>query len=371
MSKLKIAHVLHCVGGVDIYLRLITNNISQDKFETIVIHGKKDLIKPLSNQVIEYTVPIIRNISVFNDINAIYQTYNILKREKPNLIHCHSAKGGVIGRIVGALLNIKVIYTPHAFSYLSAENKIKKVFFLLLEKVFSRGNSYILGTSKSEMKRSIVDVGYNTKKAFYINNAISPLQEKYNLMIEKKWPDEYICTVGRPSYQKNIELMVLVLSKVAKTHNIHLVIMGVGHHSDRLFAVKKLINALNLNKNVTLIEWTDRENILHIIQNSKFYISTSRYEGMPYSVIESMCLGKPCVVSNCDGNKDVVIDGYNGYLINDENIEKYKEKIINLLEDIELLNILSKNAKKSFETNHNLNNLIKDIENFYNKIYFT
>ena len=48
--------------------------------------------------------------------------YQIIKNERPHLIHAHSSKGGVLGRLVGKWLNIKVLYTPQAFSYLSTEN---------------------------------------------------------------------------------------------------------------------------------------------------------------------------------------------------------------------------------------------------------
>lgn len=55
------------------------------------------------------------------------QTVRIIKKEKPDVIHCHSAKGGMIGRIVGFVTNTPVFYTPHAFSFLFAESKKKEL----------------------------------------------------------------------------------------------------------------------------------------------------------------------------------------------------------------------------------------------------
>ena len=54
---------------------------------------------------------------------------------------------------------------------------------------------------------------------------------------------------------------------------------------------------------------------VNIINQSKFYISTARYEGLPYSIIESMSLSKPCIVSDCDGNRDLIEDCVNGFII--------------------------------------------------------
>ena len=309
-NKIKIAHILHCVGGVDVSLRLILENIDSNKFQNVIIHGETDanrgFIDNKNKAIIDYKVSITRNITFFQDLISIFQTYKILKKEQPQVIHAHSAKGGVIGRIVGHFLGINVLYTPQAFSYLSTNNNIKRKIFLFIEKVLKTKNNYILASSSSEKTRAIEEVGYEKDKVILFNNSINSINSIAHLQIDKTWPDEYICTVGRPSYQKNIELMLRVIYEVKKEKNIHLVIMGVGHHSENLDYVKRLIVELNLTDSVTLIDWTDRENIFNIISNSKFYISTARYEGLPYSVIESLALSKPCIVSDCDGNKDLI-----------------------------------------------------------------
>lgn len=368
-NKIKVSHILHCVGGVDVSLRLILENIDSNKFENIIIHGEndtKELFYDKNKNIIKsYKVSITRDIALFKDISSIFQTYKILKKEQPKIIHAHSAKGGVIGRIVGFLLGIKVFYTPQAFSYLSTNNKIKKNIFLFIERVLIFKSNYILASSRSEKIRAIKEVGYKEDNVLLFNNSINIIYPINDLTIEKRWPDEYICTVGRPSYQKNIELMIQALYEVRKKQKIHLVVMGVGHHSDKLDDVKKLIKELNLSDAVTLIDWTDRQNIFNIISNSKFYISTARYEGLPYSVIESLALSKPCIVSNCDGNRDLIKNDYNGYVIANESIVDYVSKTIELLQNTELLKKLSFNAQKSFNENYNIKNNIVILENIY------
>ena len=76
--------------------------------------------------------------------------------------------------------------------------------------------------------------------------------------------------------------------------------MGVGEYSPNKESVKDLITKYDLQENTTLIPWIDQEKIFKIITKSKMYISTSRYEGLPYSIIEALALGKACVVTNCD-----------------------------------------------------------------------
>lgn len=371
MNKIKVLHVLHCVGGVEVSLRLIIANLNTHIFENIIVHGLSDVNTDFTdkdnNKIKSYKIPIYREISFINDIKSIWELYKIIKAEKPNILHVHSAKGGIIGRLVGKFFKIKVLFTPQAFSYLSEPVSIKRKVFLLIEKIFSNSNSILLASSNSELERGISEVGYKKNKALLFNNCINPIISIPQLSILKTWPDEYICTVGRPSYQKNIELMIQIINELKKKRNIHLIIMGVGHYSSNLEGVKKLISDFDLKSNVTLIEWTSRENIFHIISKSKLYISTARYEGLPYSIIEALSLSKPCVVSDCDGNRDLIENGYNGYVIKNENKIEFAKIIYILLNDNALLEQFSQNAFESFSKNYNIISNISILEKIYNK----
>ena len=369
MTKIKVAHILHCVGGVDVYLRLILENTNPELIENIVIHGINDTTRQFYDQnnkdVTQYKTSIFRNISILNDVSAIINTYKILKKERPNVIHCHSAKGGIIGRIVGRLLKIKVLYTPHAFSYLSAESKWKRWLYLFIEKQFANKNSILLPTSTSEFNRGMKEVGYFPENIRLFTNSIPQINISTEAPVFKPGSNKYICSVGRPSYQKNIELMIQVVFELRKTTAIDLVIIGVGHHSDRLKSVKQLITKLNLDHCVTLLDWTEQKRVWHIIQQSQLYLSTSRYEGLPYSVIEALSLAKPCVVSDCDGNRDLIESDYNGFVIQNENILEFATKINLLLNDTMLLQRFSENAIKSFKNKYDLKKNIPILEQIY------
>lgn len=370
MAKKKIAHVLHSVGGVDVSLRLILENINQDKFYSIVIHGQNDTKNDFSNaksgNVKEYKFSIFRDIKPFKDLIAIVKTIKTLKREKPDLIHAHSAKGGIIGKIAGYFLKIPVLHTPQAYSYLSAENKSKRNLYLKIEAFFKRLNNKILASSNSEKNRAIKEVGYKPENVLLFNNSINPISNIEPLSITKTWPEQYICSVGRPSYQKNIELMLDVLNEVKKTvPGVHLVLMGVGFHSPNLESVKQKIQQLNLVKNITLLEWTKREDIFNIIKNAQLYLTTARYEGLPYSVIESLALSKPIVATDADGNRDLVEQEQNGFLVYNENIEQLSKHVIDLIVDKELNKKLSKKSKKLFDDKFNMNTNIRLLEEVY------
>ncbi len=372
-KKTKVLHVLHAVGGVDVYLRLLIETINHDRFEHIIIKGINDNAKsyftPDGLPIKVYELHIKREINLINDFKVISQVVRIFKKENPNVIHAHSAKGGIIARTASMFFKVNVLHTPHAYSYLSADNKLKRKIFLLIESFYAKRNSYLLATSKSEMERGIKDVGYKRNKVLLFNNSVLPIKIKGKDLTEMNLPKEYICTVGRPSYQKNIEMMVEVIKKVKITKpDIHLVLMGVGEYSPNKEKIIQLIKQYNLQENITLVKWMEREKILEIIAKSKLYISTSKYEGLPYSIIESLSLAKSCIVTNCDGNRDLVKDGFNGFLINNFDENAMSKKICKVLNDDFLRHKLEKHSFDLFNKEFNLEKNISKLERIYDRL---
>ena len=373
MQRLKIIHVLHAVGGVDVSLRLITQNINSALFETIIIHGttdtKKLFLDNTDTPLKQYALSITREISPYNDLKAIQQTIKILRKEKPDLVHAHSAKGGIIARAASIFYKVPVLHTPQAYSFLSEPRGLKRIVFLGIEKKFKNINSTLLASSNSERNRGILEVKYKEENALLFNNSINPIKSASANISDINLPEHFICSVGRPSFQKNIEMMIEVLKKIKeKQPNIHLVLMGVGEFSPNKDQVEKLIKEYNLQTNVTMIAWIEREKIFAIIKKSKLYISTARYEGLPYSVIESLALSKACVVTDCDGNRDLIENKYNGYVIKENMVVTMAKRIIVLLEDDVLRNVFEKNALTHFNAHFNMEENGKKLEAIYKQI---
>ena len=373
MQRLKIIHVLHAVGGVDVSLRLITQNINSALFETIIIHGttdtKKLFLDNTDTPLKQYALSITREISPYNDLKAIQQTIKILRKEKPDVVHAHSAKGGIIARAASIFYKVPVLHTPQAYSYLSEPRGLKRIVFLGIEKKFKNINSTLLASSNSERNRGILEVKYKEENALLFNNSINPIKSASANISDINLPEHFICSVGRPSFQKNIEMMIEVLKKIKeKQPNIHLVLMGVGEFSPNKDQVEKLIKEYNLQTNVTMIAWIEREKIFAIIKKSKLYISTARYEGLPYSVIESLAMSKACVVTDCDGNRDLIENKYNGYVIKENMVVTMAKRIIVLLEDDVLRNVFEKNALTHFNAHFNMEENGKKLEAIYKQI---
>lgn len=383
---MKILHIGNLKSGIDTYVRN-TVALASDKFEFVIVNGADDNSKPYmrhGKQVKTYSIDMYRALNPVKDMKAVMQAIKIIKKEKPDLVHCHSAKGGVIGRFAAFFTGTKVVYTAHAFSFLSAESAKKKQVFLLLEKI-AKLNSYLLACSGSERELGIKVVGFKEKKAFAWNNAVpdvdkgltrisqisrisSQKNESSDLPIPKVG-ERYITSIGRPSYQKNPLFMVEVAHGIHLKHpDIKFYLLGVGFYSPMLEDMKKLIHQYDMDDTFYLLPWLSHEETLKYVKGSLLYFMTSLYEGLPISVIEAMSLGKAVVASDVLGNKDCVKDGYNGYLLPLKK-EVFVEKMNDLIENDEKRKEMEKNSRSYFESDFFIDNRIKALEEIYTEVY--
>ena len=367
IKKIKILQVVNLVGGVEVCVRQITENIDNSLFENVVVCQNlkdKTTIKDSSNNELKtYQLPIVRNINPIKDLSFLISTIKIILKEKPNVIHAHSAKGGSIARIASFFFNLTVIYTPHAFSYLSTNAKIKKRLFLFIEQILVFNHVVLLATSRSEQERAIKEVGYDRKRVQILQNAVNPIKTSKNNSSRVKHK-HYLCSIGRPSFQKNTEMLINVFEKLAIQHTtLHLYIVGAGEYSPELNKVKRQIAEKNLLNRITIIPWVKRGEAMRILKNATLYVSTSRYEGMPYSVIESLCLSKTMVLTDCDGNKDLIQDGISGFLV--KNINEMIKKISILLKNHEKRHQFENNAFLQYKKRHQLSNYIQTLSELY------
>lgn len=383
---MKILHIGNLKSGIDTYVRN-TVALASDKFEFVIVNGADDNSKPYmrhGKQVETYSIDMYRALNPIKDMKAVMQAIKIIKKEKPDLVHCHSAKGGVIGRFAAFFTGTKVVYTAHAFSFLSAESAKKKQVFLLLEKI-AKLNSYLLACSGSERELGIKVVGFKVKKAFAWNNAVpdadkgltrisqvsqisSQKNETSDLPVPKAG-ERYITSIGRPSYQKNPLFMVEVAHGIHLKHpDIKFYLLGVGFYSPMLEDMKKLIHQYDMDDTFYLLPWLSHEETLKYVKGSMLYFMTSLYEGLPISVIEAMSLGKAVVASDVLGNKDCVKDGYNGYLLPLKE-EVFVEKMNDLIENDEKRKEMEKNSRSYFETDFFIDNRIKALEEIYTEVY--
>ena len=355
------------IGGLDVYIRnSIVYNTNRDEY--IIVHGNEDNSLPVYKNDIpvkEYALPLYRNINIFYDFKVLIATILIVCKEKPDIIHCHSAKGGIIGRMAGFLTKTKTIYTPHAFSFLSTPSKLKRIIYLAIERL-TRLNTYILACSDSEREIAIKTVHYKDNHAFVWHNSVPDAYlEKGEKVISNQ---QYACYVGRPCYQKNPSLLLDIVKELKlRGLNLKFFLLGVGYHSPELNKIKSRIEAEQLQNYIELKPWISHADCQEYVRNSIFYISTSLYEGLPLSIIEAMANGKVIIASNVVGNIDCVENDSNGWLLPLDPV-CFVDKIICLLSNPILRKKMEIKSRQIFLDKFLINNQIQYLQSIYKKI---
>jgi len=150
--------------------------------------------------------------------------------------------------------------------------------------------------------------------------------------------EKQIIFVGRLSKEKGIETLIEVSKNLP--NDINLLIVGSGPESEK---IKKLSETLD---NIHYLGYQTHENSIKLIRGSNILIQPSLHEGISTTILESMACKIPIIASNLGGNKELILDNQNGFLINPEFVDDIIKKIIMILDD-ELL--AKKFGEKSFE----------------------
>ena len=362
---MKILHIGQMIGGLDVYIRnsIIYNKVKGNEY--VIVCGYEDKHQPVVRNgegVKERHIALYRSLNPLNDFKALWQAIKIIKQEKPDVIHCHSAKGGVIGRSAGWITGVRTFYTPHAFSFLCTPARLKRWVFLMIERL-TRFNTYVLACSESERKMAMIDVGYDEKHALVWHNAVPDASLEKGKPVDIAEP--FACYIGRPCYQKNTLFLLDVIKKVKDNGcGLKFILLGVGYHSPELEAMKTKMHELGLEDTIRLEPWISHADCQEFVRKSLFYISTALYEGLPLAVIEAMANGKAIIASDVVGNCDCVKDGENGYLL-PLDADKYAEKITEILKNEELRKKMELNSRTIFEQEFLIENRIGLLQQEY------
>lgn len=360
---MKILHIGQMIGGLDVYIRNSITYASGD-IEYVIMHGKSDQSKPVTCNgavVKEYLTALQRDLSLTQDAKALWEAVKIIRNERPDVVHCHSAKGGIVGRVAGFLTHTPVLYTPHGYSFLCSSNPKVCWFYKMIERMTRLGAS-MLACGESEQRLGIEEVGYDEGKALCWHNCVP----QFEAPDVEATDDKYVTIIGRPSYQKNPFLLVEVVKRVhERMPCLKFNLLGVGYYSPDLKEMERRIAEIGLQDILVLTPWVSHEEALAQTAGSLLYLTVSRYEGLPLAVVEAMSMGKAIVATNVVGNCDCVRDGENGRLLHVEDADGIAEAIIQIAADDVLRKRYEKRSRELYEQEFMLEKRVKMLEDIY------
>lgn len=356
VKKIKIVQFVEAFGGgVYTYVKDLSNflalNQSQLACEIHLIYSpnrveldKEIFHKEIHPDIFLHELTMQRSVNFQKDYDVVKKARIILKKISPDIVHLHSSKAGVIGRLAcyGLVSQKKVYYSPHGFSFVQKNISSVKVFFF---KFIEYTMPLLFGGTIVASGNTEFEMGKKIGKTILIRNGVEfDLPDK--LFSSVKNQRLTVGTVGRLTPQKNPKAFNEIATRLP---DVDFVWIGNG----------ELIEDIT-SDNITVTGWIrTRVELLQKINSLDLYLQVSLWEGLPIAILEAMAMRKPLLVSNVMGNKDTVDDNYNGFVYN--TIDEAVEKISFFLDERKRLEMGENSYKKVYEEynkNHNFFQLI-------------
>lgn len=309
--------------------------------------------------IICHPFDIQRSPYSLKNIKAYRQLKKIINEEDYDLIHCHSPMGGVLTRLAARKKRkngTKVFYTAHGFHFFKGAPLLNWLFFYPVEKYLSKYTDTLITINQED---------YNlAKNKFYASNiefvnGIGVDENKFDINISESEKEKLreklgiakddfvIISIGELNDNKNQIMQIRVMKELIKEHkNIKLLLAGEGKR--RKFLEQK-IQEYNLLDNIKLLGY--RTDIPQLLKISNLALSTSKREGLPVNVIEALMSGLSVIGTNCRGTRDLVKNGVNGYIVENDDYYDMVNKIENFITNKIDVNFENKNYTKDTISN--------------------
>lgn len=369
-QKIRILHLTQVSGGIETYLSHIFTYLNRDAYELLLVCAdeRKSLIKMAEEKCVRvFPIKMKWKISPVSDFMTIIALVKLLKHLKPQIIHAHSSKAGVIARISGIFYKAKIIYTPNAYAYLGFSG-FKRSVFLSIERIMIPFTDCLLASSESEKTRSINDVKFPSSKVLVYPNSIEPQVANDNLeiVIEPNSLPFIITTVGRLVKQKNPMMFVAVCKAVAeKRKNVIFKLIGIGFDDQYKMQLEEYILDNKLTDSVLLQSWMSKAELHYNISKSHIFIMTSLFESFGYVAAEAQLLGKPVVATNVDGLNEIVDNNNTGYIVELDDVATMAKRIIHLMDNPALRKQMGEAGKKRMLMKFNIERNIQYLDVAY------
>ncbi len=295
---------------------------------------------------------LVREVSPISDLIALAALVRIIRREKPAIVHTHTSKAGILGRIAARMAGAPVIiHTPHGHIFHDYFSRPKTALFIRLERLCARYTDRLIMLTQNEMDDHLalkiapperftvifsgVDLGQFTTN----RPPRGTLRNRFGLSNGVR----VIGTVGRLVPIKGQIHLIQAMPKIRQhCPEAHLVLVGDGPLRDEL---EKAATDLRVNDAVHFAGY--REDVANCLADFDLFVLPSLNEGMGRVIVEAMAMRLPVVASDVCGIRDLVKDKVSGLLVPPSDHQALAEAIIHLLSNRALV---ERYAEAGYET---------------------
>jgi glycosyltransferase involved in cell wall biosynthesis len=350
--------ILHIITRLDMggsaQNTLLTCHKMARKYEMVLVHGLSQESNMTDSETaaveaqienarvngvrIVSTPALVRRVSPARDILALYDLIRIIQKEKPDIVHTHTSKAGILGRLAAKLINVPyIVHTPHGHVFYGHFGPLLSHIFIWIEKIFACFTDRMIPLTKGEKKDYLKHSLCAPGKLFKIHSGVdiekfkqapvSVVDKKRSLGLARN--GLIVGFIGWLLPIKGPNHLLRAMQEIWQDHeDTILVFIGKGD-----LAVDLRTEALKTGANgrVHFLGW--RNDIPEIMPLFDIFVLPSLNEGMGRVLVEAMAAGKPIVASNVGGIPDLVQHDINGLLVPPGDVKALAAGIRQLIND--------------------------------------
>ena len=316
--------LLTCLGMAEKYDLILVHGLSLESQMTALekerVEVQVDKIKEKEGRIIPLR-PLVRQIDPLQDLHALMVLWRLICFENPEIVHTHSSKAGILGRLAAKMAGVPhIIHTPHGHVFFGHFSVPASKLFLWIEKIFDKitdrqialtegeKNDYLKFSVSKERKLVTIHSGVDTDQ-FAVASGNGGAAGKKALGLN---PSELVIgTVGWLLPIKGPECLLMAMIRVWNERpDARLVFVGKGELEGKL---KDAAVQAKVSDKILFLGW--REDIPQIMAAFDIFVLPSLNEGMGRVLVEAMAAGKPVIASSVGGIPDLVKNGENGFLV--------------------------------------------------------
>ena len=316
---------------------------------------------------------LVRKIAPIKDYKAFKFMNKFIKTHDIDIVHTHSSKAGILGRLSAHVSNVdRIVHTIHGFAFNDFKNPLVNQLYKNLERYAAHLADYLVAVTGMDIKKGLennIGKKYQYKlvrAAADVDYFINYEEEKEKKEIKDRYDiedDAFIVTqVSCFKKQKNpIDFIKIAKKLTTRVNNkIYFFLIGDGKLRKK---IERKISELGMDENIILTGWKD--DIRPYLAISDIFTLTSLWEGLPIAIVEAHLLKKPALVTKVDGNQEIVENGINGFLYPPGNIDNAVEKLEILYYNKELGEKMGKRGYKKVIEEFSKRKMFLDTEEIY------
>ena len=308
------------VGGPAVIVAELMQGLVPEKFQACLVTGYCD--DDEADYLKEFTldIPVTRisglgrSVSFLHDLKSFLRLINLIRHFKPDIIHTHTAKAGVLGRIAGLIAypRAKRIHTFHGHLLNGYFAPWKTKLVVYTERVLALLSARLISIG-TQVKDDLLGVGIGKSSQYsviYPGLKDLDIQSKKSARNDLRLPQDktYIVFVGRLTQIKRPDRLIEIARHLKANHQeVKLLIVGAG---EKFAEIQEL--ALEESLPIVFLGW--RNDIGRILSASDIAILCSDNEGIPLTLIQASQAGLPIVTTNVGSVSDIVLNGESGLL---------------------------------------------------------